>query len=69
MLENRIIKKSNSSYTFNIIVVEKKNRVGEEMNRLCINYELLNKIIILDKYLLFNINKIVDFGKTNGSQS
>ena len=43
MLENSIIEESNSSYAFNIIVIEKKDKAEEGMDRLCINYELLNK--------------------------
>ena len=57
MLENEVIKESNSPYAFNVIVVEKKNGAGEGMNRLCINYGPLNKITISDRYLLLNINK------------
>ncbi len=58
MLENIVIEESNSSYIFNVVVVEKKDEVEEGMNRLCVNYKLLNKITIPDRYLLFNINEI-----------
>ncbi len=58
MLENDIIEKSNSLYIFNIMIVKKKNRVREGINRFCVNYESLNKIIISDRYLLSNINEI-----------
>ncbi len=58
MLKNNVIKKSNNLYVFNIIIVEKKDKVEEKMNKLCINYRSLNKIIILDRYLLSNINEI-----------
>jgi len=57
MLENGIIEESNSSYVFNVVVVEKKDEAGEGMNRLCVNYGPLNKITIPDKYLLSNINE------------
>ena len=57
MFENRVIEELNSPYAFNIVVIRKKNEVGEGMNRLYINYRPLNKITIPDKYLLFNINK------------
>ncbi len=57
MLENEVIEESNSLYAFNIIVVEKKDGAGEGIDRLCVNYRLLNKIIISDKYPLPNINK------------
>ena len=57
MLENRVIEKSSSPYAFNIIVVGKKDKAGEGMDRLCVNYESLNKITIPDRYLLPNINE------------
>ena len=57
MLENGVIEESNSPYAFNVVVVGKKDRAGEGMNRLCVNYGLLNKITIPDRYLLPNINK------------
>ena len=57
MLENEVIEESNSSYAFNVVVVGKKDSAGEGMNRLCINYGLLNKITISNRYLLPNINK------------
>jgi len=58
MLKNGVIKPLISPYVFNIIIVEKKDKVEEKMNKLCINYRSLNKIIILDRYLLSNINEI-----------
>ncbi len=57
MLKNGVIEKLNSPYAFNVIVVGTKDDIGEGMNRLCVNYELLNKIIILNRYLLPNINE------------
>ncbi len=57
MLENGVIEKSNSLYAFNVVIVRKKNRAGEGIDRLYVNYRLLNKIMILDRYLLPNINK------------
>jgi len=57
MIENRVIEKSNSLYAFNIIVVEKKDSAGKGIDRLCVNYKLLNKITISDRYSLPNINK------------
>ncbi len=58
MLKNEVIKKSNSPYVFNIVVVEKKNGVGESIDKLYMNYRPLNKIIISNRYSLFNINEI-----------
>jgi len=59
MLQNGIIEESSSPYTFNIVVIEKKDGVGEGIDQLCINYASLNKFIISDKYLLPNINKML----------
>ncbi len=58
MFKNNIIEKFNSLYTFNVIIIGKKNETEEGMDRFCINYRLLNKIMILDKYSLLNINEI-----------
>ena len=59
MLENRVIEKSNSLYAFNIVVVGKKDGAGEGMDWLCINYILLNKLTIPDRYPLSNINEML----------
>ncbi len=58
MLENSVIKESNNSYIFNIMIIKKKNKVEEGIDRLYVNYRPLNKISISDKYLLSNINEI-----------
>ncbi len=58
MLENKVIEELSSLYTFNIVIVGKKDGAGEGMDRLCINYGPLNKITISDRYLLPNINEI-----------
>src|SRR6266498_2914356 len=44
MLKNEVIEFSTSPYAFNIVIVEKKDRVGERMNRMCINYAPLNEV-------------------------
>ncbi len=59
MLQNRIIEESSSPYAFNVVVVEKKNRAGEGIDRLCINYAPLNKFTISDRYPLPNINEML----------
>jgi len=59
MLQNRVIEESSSPYIFNIIIVGKKDRAGEDIDRLYINYASLNKLTILDRYLLPNINKML----------
>ncbi len=48
ILKNGIIEESSSPYTFNVVVVGKKDGAGEGMDRLCINYAPLNKITIPD---------------------
>ncbi len=57
MLKNGVIKESSSPYAFNVIVVKKKDGAGKGIDRLCINYVLLNKITISDRYPLPNINE------------
>ncbi len=59
MLQNRVIEESSSPYAFNVVVVGKKDRAGEGMDRLCINYAPLNKRTILDRYPLPNINEML----------
>ena len=57
MLKNGVIEESSSPYAFNVVVVGKKDGAGEGMDRLCINYMPLNKVIISDRYPLPNINE------------
>ncbi len=59
MFQNKVIEESSSPYAFNVVVIEKKNSVGEGMDRLCINYASLNKYIIPDRYPLPNINEML----------
>ncbi len=59
MLQNGVIKESSSSYTFNIVVIGKKDGAGKGMDKLCINYAPLNKLTILDRYPLSNINEML----------
>jgi len=59
MLQNEVIEESSSPYTFNIVVVEKKDKAEKEMDRLCINYIPFNKLTISDRYPLSNINKML----------
>src|SRR6266542_2742954 len=44
MLKNGVIEPSTSPYAFNIVIVGKKDRAGEEMDRMCINYASLNEV-------------------------
>ena len=48
MIKNEVIELSNSPYAFNIVIVGKKDGAGESMNRICINYTSLNKVIEKD---------------------
>ena len=48
MLKNSVIEESSSLYAFNVVVVGKKDKAGEGMDRLCINYIPLNKVTIPD---------------------
>ena len=59
MLQNEVIEESSSSYTFNVIVVGKKDETREGMDRLYINYASLNKLTIPNRYSLPNINKML----------
>ncbi len=59
MLQNGVIEESSSPYAFNIVIIGKKNRAGEGIDRLYINYAPLNKCTISDKYPLPNINKML----------
>ncbi len=59
MLQNGDIEESSSPYVFNIVVVRKKDRAREGIDKLCINYAFLNKLTIPDRYSLSNINKML----------
>src|ERR1044072_5980876 len=59
ILENGVIEKANNSYSFNVVVVGKKDGEGKGMDRLCINLAPLNKVTILDKYPLPNIEEML----------
>ncbi len=53
------MEESSSPYAFNVVVVKKKDRVEEGIDKLCINYVPLNKLTISDRYFLFNINEML----------
>src|ERR1044071_9552264 len=59
MLENEVIKEANSSYSSNIIVIEKKDGKEKGMDCPCVNLAPFNKITISDKYLLPNIDEML----------
>lgn len=56
LLENKIIRESNSAYASPALLVNKKN--GEK--RLCIDYRALNKITDKDKYPMPRIEDLID---------
>ncbi len=57
MLKNRVIELSTSPYTFNIVIVRKRDEAGEGMDRMCINYTPLNKIIKKNNGSIFIIKE------------
>ena len=59
MFQNGVIKKLSSLYAFNVVVIGKKDGVGEGIDRLYINYAPLNKRTISDRYPLPNINEML----------
>src|ERR1044071_5184609 len=59
MLKNRVIEKSKSLYTANVVVVGKKDGDGEGMDRLCVNFGPLNRKTIPDRYPLPIIRELI----------
>src|ERR1043165_8917802 len=59
MLENGVIEEANSSYSSNVVVVEKKDEEEKGMDHLCINLAPLNKVTLPDKYPLPNIDEML----------
>jgi len=57
MLKNEVIESSTSSYAFNIVIVGKKDGAGKGMDRMCINYSLLNKVTEKDSRPIFIIKE------------
>lgn len=60
LLENDLIEPSQSSYNSPIILVPKKSTDGEKKWRMCIDYRLLNKKLVPDKFPLPRIDEILD---------
>ena len=59
MLKNRVIKRSKSAYTANVVVVGKKDEEDKGIDHLYINFEPLNKKTLIDRYLLPIIAKLL----------
>jgi len=55
LLENKLIEPSHSSWSFPVVLVEKKNKEW----RMCVDYRQLNKITIKDSYALPLIDDIL----------
>ncbi len=61
MLKNKVIKPLNSPYTFNIVIIRKKDNVNKGMDRIYINYLLFNDVIEKNSGLIFNIKEYLLF--------
>ncbi len=57
MLKNEVIESSISLYTFNIVIVKKKDIAGERMDKICINYAFLNEVTEKDSESIFIIKE------------
>ena len=60
LLNDDLIENSVSDYNSPVILVPKKSNNGEKKWRMCIDYRLLNKKLIPDKYPLPRIDDILD---------
>lgn len=60
LLKNDLIEPSTSNYNSPVILVPKKSLNNDKKWRLCIDYRLLNKKLIPDKYPLPRIEEILD---------
>lgn len=60
LLENDLIEPSISSFNAPLILVPKKSLNGEKKWRMCVDYRMLNKNLIADKFPLPRIDEILD---------
>lgn len=58
--ENDLIEPSASSYNSAVILVPKKGKSGEKKWRMCIDYRVVNKKLIPDRFPLPRIDEIID---------
>src|ERR1044071_6166821 len=59
MLKNEVIERSRSVYTVNVVVVGKKDEDDEEMDHFCVNFGLLNRKTLIDRYPLPIISELL----------
>lgn len=60
LLDNKLIEPSRSSYNSPIILVPKKSVNGEKKWRMCVDYRMVNKRLVADKYPFPRIDDILD---------
>lgn len=60
LLKNKLIEPSTSSFNSPLILVPKKSLNGERKWRMCVDYRMLNKSLIADKFPLPRIDDILD---------
>lgn len=60
LMKNDLIEPSSAAYKSPILLVPKKSENGEKKWRLCIDYRLVNKKLVADKYPLPRIEDILD---------
>lgn len=60
LIENNLIEPSHSAYNSPLILVPKKSEPGTKKWRMCVDYRMLNKKLIPDKYPLPRIDEILD---------
>lgn len=60
LLDNELIEPSVSNYNSPLILVPKKSPTGEKRWRMCVDYRMLNRKLIADKFPLPRIDDILD---------
>lgn len=67
LIENDLMEPSNiSSFNSPVILVPKKSTDGTKKYRMCIDYRMVNKKLVTDKFPLLRIDEILDqLGRAN----
>lgn len=60
LLDNKLIEPSVSSFNSPLILVPKKSQNGQKKWRMCVDYRMLNKNLVADKFPLPRIDDILD---------